>query len=784
MIKIPALFLFFIFSFSAFCQSSVQEHVVKSFYEENYQESVFIHTDKNYYLTGETIKLSLYCLNALTQQPTGLSRVAYADIVDSKKNTILTARIELENGLGSGEIYIPTTVASGYVVLRGYTRWMRNYGPESFFHSVITIINPFRKLPALTIPIDAPPTLSFFPEGDQLIDEIPANVVFDGKSALGHPLDFTGELIAPDSSVIVTFRPSKNGMGNFQFTPEAGKQYVARMILPDSSTTFHALPKVSPGGLSLQVTEKATSFEISINEKANTINSPLHMMVHLEATVLDTKNNINRNEASNWNISKSSLPAGVFYVSLFNDTKLISQRAVYNPASAYRTDEEIIASEFVEKRGAVTLSLKNLQASITGDHAAMSVSISQKTPDFLPTPLTMHQWILLKNAIAAHYGLGAYFDGGDSDITTKVNNLLIAYPNVKTGTLSFNSTSAKMFLPEARGMLVTGYVFDKASGNPTNGIIAYLSIPGRNTRFFASKSKSDGSLAFELNKVYGENEVVVQTDYTRDSTYRIEIDNPYSQEYMDLALPEFTLSESVADWLIEKSQQMQVVNAYQKYNPSKPTITEIDSSAFYITPDASYILDDYTRFIVMEEVMREYIAGVNVRKNKDGFHFMVIDIEKNIVYEDNPLMLLDGVPVFDADEIIALDPLKIQRIQTVNQRFGKGAIDCQGIVNYTTYKGNLNGYTLHPGTLTFRYDGVQIPMLSPEINYLPSNDKNSRTPDYRTTLCWIPCAPGMDIKNIPQGIFASDASGDYVVTINAITKDGKVISLSDKFAVK
>ncbi|MDZ7607898.1 MAG: hypothetical protein U5K79_20485 [Cyclobacteriaceae bacterium] len=787
MIKRPVLFLLFILNIPANSQPLIQEQFVQrleSFYSENYQESVFIHTDKNYYLTGETIKLSVYCLNTLTEQPTGLSRVAYADVVDSKKNTILTARIELKNGVGSGEIYIPTTVPSGYVVLRGYTHWMRNFGPESFFHSVFTIINPFRKLPTLAAPNNTQPQLSFFPEGGQLIEGIPANVVFQGKTATGHPLDFTGELIDSDSTVIFGFTPSGKGMGNFQITPEAGRHYAVRMILPDSSITTHQLPKASSVGLSLQVSDKGSSFEILVNEKSHSTNSPMQILVHREATVFDAKSINNRNEATTWIVNKASLPAGVFYVSVFNDTKLISQRAVYNSATSVAAEEKIIVSASVEKRESISLNLKNLPESIANELAGASVSISQKTPEFLPTSLTMQQWILLKNAIAAPYELGAYFESRDADIAARINNLLIAYPNVKSGAISFNSIIARKFLPEARGMLVTGHIFDKVTGNPANGITAYLSIPGRNTSFFASKSKPDGSLAFELNKVYGENEVVVQTDYTKDSTYRIEIDNPYSTEYIDVTLPEFTLSESVADWLMEKSQQMQVVNAYQKYNPSKPTITEIDSSAFYFSPDASYILDDYTRFIVMEEVMREYIAGVNVRKNKDGFHFMVIDIEKNLVYEDNPLMLLDGVPVFDADEIIALDPLKIQRIQTVNRRFGKGILDCQGIVNYTTYKGNLTGYTLHPGTLTFRYDAIQIPTVSPEIKYTSATEKNSRTPDYRTTLCWIPCTSGLNMKEIPQEIFASDAGGDYELTINALTESGKVISIQDGFLVR
>jgi hypothetical protein len=182
--------------------------------------------------------------------------------------------------------------------------------------------------------------------------------------------------------------------------------------------------------------------------------------------------------------------------------------------------------------------------------------------------------------------------------------------------------------------------------------------------------------------------------------------------------------------------------------------------------------------------MREYIAGVNVRKNKDGFHFMVVDMDRNIIYEDNPLMLLDGVPVFDADEIIALDPLKVQRIQTVNKRFGKGVVDCQGIVNYTTYKGNLVGYTLHPEALAFEYDCLQIPRLIPNVTYITPKEKSSRTPDYRNTLYWSVRSNNDDVSKYPLEIFTSDASGNYEIVINALSADGKVVSISEDFTVK
>ena len=117
----------------------------EKFYQDNYQETLYIHADKRYYLTGEFVKFKVYCLEKFTSKPSQLSKVAYVEILDSESTPQLQARIELKDGVGSGEFYIPLSINSDNFILRGYTRWMRNYGPENYFHAMLQIINPFKK---------------------------------------------------------------------------------------------------------------------------------------------------------------------------------------------------------------------------------------------------------------------------------------------------------------------------------------------------------------------------------------------------------------------------------------------------------------------------------------------------------------------------------------------------------------------------------------------------------------------------------------------------------------
>ncbi len=134
----------------------------------------------------------------------------------------------------------------------------------------------------------------------------------------------------------------------------------------------------------------------------------------------------------------------------------------------------------------------------------------------------------------------------------------------------------------------------------------------------------------------------------------------------------------------------------------------------------------------------KYVAGVYVRRNQDGYHFKILDLDRTETFQENPLILLDGITVFDADEIMEFDPLLIKKIETVRKRFIKDGFKYSGIVSFSTYIGDFKGYQLQDKALVVEYDGVQPTKkyISPE--YVALADKNSRLPDYRNVLYWNP----------------------------------------------
>jgi len=92
---------------------------LEHYYSENYQEMVFIHTDKPYYLAGEIIRFKVYSLEKITSKSSQLSKVAYVELLDDANAPQIQAKIALQHGTGFGEMYIPTNIKSGNLVLRG-----------------------------------------------------------------------------------------------------------------------------------------------------------------------------------------------------------------------------------------------------------------------------------------------------------------------------------------------------------------------------------------------------------------------------------------------------------------------------------------------------------------------------------------------------------------------------------------------------------------------------------------------------------------------------------------
>lgn len=107
------------------------------------EEKIFLHYSSSLLFPGEYLYFKLYCLDRTIGKPTNISTIAYVELIGEDRKPVLHRKINLENGLGHADFFIPNEIRSGNYKLIAYTQWMRNFEPNRFFEADITILNPY-----------------------------------------------------------------------------------------------------------------------------------------------------------------------------------------------------------------------------------------------------------------------------------------------------------------------------------------------------------------------------------------------------------------------------------------------------------------------------------------------------------------------------------------------------------------------------------------------------------------------------------------------------------------
>lgn len=138
----------------------------------------------------------------------------------------------------------------------------------------------------------------------------------------------------------------------------------------------------------------------------------------------------------------------------------------------------------------------------------------------------------------------------------------------------------------------------------------------------------------------------------------------------------------------------------------------------------------------------------------------------------NPVILLDGVPLLgSANTIMDYDPLKVQKLEIVKPKFFFRTAAFDGILSFSTYNGNLEGFTLDPRTTVVDYEGLQIKREFYAPVYETAVQYSSRIPDFRNLLYWAP-EIRTDKSEKEISFYTSDLPGTYAVVVQGVSKEG------------
>lgn len=777
-------------AFSFAVKAQVLNDIQNSFnaYRQNaLQEKVFVHTDKEAYLTGEIIWFKIYVVDGTQNKPLNLSKIAYVDILDNNQVPVMQAKIALHNGSGSGSLYIPVSAENGNYKFRSYTSWMKNFGADHFFEKKITIVNP-AKSPGAMAKQSKAYDIQFFPEGGNLVSGLASKVAFKAVGRDGKGVDVTGAILNQKNDTIARFKSLKFGMGHFSFTPNADDTYKAIVRANNDNPVTKDLPAVNKQGYVMQIAGGgANQLDVTVSSNAGSSDGQVYLFAHTRQVIKLAKNAVLNNGVAHFSVDKSILGDGISHLTVFNgDKQPVCERLYFKrPTQKMMINASADQQQYTNRKKVSVAIAANDQAS-KPLNADLSVAVYH-LDDYQTAP---------EGDIASYFWLGSdlkgyiespdyYFNNTTAEADEAADNLMLTqgWSRFVWSDVLKNKQPSFAFLPEYDGHIVSGKIVTADSNTPARDVVTYFGVPGKRVQLFTSRSDSTGRILFNTKDFYGPGEIVVQTNTLRDSAFRIDILTPFSEQYTKNPLPPFTVTGGMQSALEAQYVDMQVLNIYAGNKIKRFYDAGIDSTAaFYGKPDKVYKLDDYTRFTTMEEVLREYIREIFLSLSRKRYHIKVIT-DRGLL-EGDPLVMLDGIPIFDINKVVAIDPLKVRKLEVIRDRYFWESADAEGILSYTTYKGDLGGVELDPHAVVVDYEGIQLQRVFYSPAYETVDAAASRLPDFRNVLYWSPSVTtGTQGKN-QVSFYTSDQEGKYIGVVQGITANGEAGSHYFTFEVK
>lgn len=332
---------------------------------------------------------------------------------------------------------------------------------------------------------------------------------------------------------------------------------------------------------------------------------------------------------------------------------------------------------------------------------------------------------------------------------------------------------ARAFIPELEGHLISGRIKDRITGEPLRNQNISLSFVGKSALCQFTKTNEEGVFHFNTSES-GILEIVVQTIPGIFKEYYVELDSPFTTESKKYKL---------GDFIIDTSRLVQINNLIictQINNMYEPYIQKIykeksirDKNDFFGKPENTILLSKYIEFASLGEAIKEIIPGVNVVKKDGKVNFKLFYPYQSQPYGNNPLVLVDGVPVYDFEKVLSIKPRDLEKVDVFITRYYISDIALDGILHFVSKKGNLGMIDLGESVYRLEYEFPQ----DPEIFYSPDYSNpallNSHIPDFRNTLYWN---PGLQTDNNGKAFaefYSSDEYGEYFVIVEGMTVDGR-----------
>ena len=321
-------------------------------------DKVYLQTDRTLYHPGDDVWFKAYVRDASTLCASNMSDMLYVELIDTEGEIVHKRKLIALGGHAKGDFYINESLADGIYTIKAYTNWQRNF-KDYFSKEIIvkTIDESDKKTKTPRAKKDENISLQFFPEGGELIADMPARVAFKALYESGQSADVEGIIVDSNDEKVLAFQSYHKGMGLLEFTPKFGETYTAKITRPKNKEQTYRLPPANGTGFALKINlQKTASLDVSVIATQKT---KLTLLVQSRGKIcLEKKINV-KPGINPVTISTAKFPIGIAQITLLKqDETELAERLVFMNQHKQLDVEISTDKEQYEPRETVEMTVK------------------------------------------------------------------------------------------------------------------------------------------------------------------------------------------------------------------------------------------------------------------------------------------------------------------------------------------------------------------------------------------------------------------------------------------
>lgn len=360
----------------------------------------------------------------------------------------------------------------------------------------------------------------------------------------------------------------------------------------------------------------------------------------------------------------------------------------------------------------------------------------------------------------------------------------------RNGAIEKSKTVFDADTDESKGILVSGTVRNKITGNELSNLAIVLSFQDSVIRLKYSITDSLGKFSFLINNCFQSQHI-----------YLTAFKYPFMTLCPDV---EFQMDNKFIQSNGNKNDVKELVG-YQRSNDSINLLKSVVNKAYdidikvdkknvyneavlyeqaFLAGEISKItiIDDYIELPDFSEIAKEILPFTRIKERDNNYSVELFDGENNIVRK-NPLVLVDGVPLTDIENILPWGSDKIKKVEVrVEPRyFGDLPLE-NGMVFIWTKKQDFWKSVECADVHEFVIPSYQQLVIFNFPDY--SVKKQSIIPDFRQVVYWNPNISITNNKEFNDCFYTGDELGIFELCFAGMSGSGEPVYIRKYFEVK